>query len=171
MEFLDPLEYEIVGKRFRVAKGATFTENRIINGRPGFCGMGTWDTTIFQEGVFSPIDLCFILDGSQLLTGGNAQALKLSGGTFVSYRLKDAVRDAGGFKRHLLYGGRSGNQLLISYREFKDDLARPAFSQEVSFDLSQGREIGYRGARFEVLDATNTKIRYRLIQTFAEFKN
>jgi hypothetical protein len=49
------------------------------------------------------------------------------------------------------------------YREFKDNLARPAFTQELKYDLGQSRVIGYKGARFEVLDAGNTAITYKVL--------
>lgn len=68
------------------------------------------------------------------------------------------------FKRELIYTGVSQNTVTISYREFMDSTARPAFSQDLRYDLSQGRTIGYKGARFEVLDATNTSIRYRVVK-------
>lgn len=69
------------------------------------------------------------------------------------------------FKRELVYSGVSQNTISILYREFKDDLARPAFSQELKYDLSQGKEIGYKGARFEVIKATNTGLTYKVLKS------
>ena len=69
------------------------------------------------------------------------------------------------FKRELVYSGVSQNTISILYREFKDDLARPAFSQELKYDISQGKEIGYKGARFEVIKATNIGLTYKVIKT------
>jgi hypothetical protein len=57
----------------------------------------------------------------------------------------------------------SQNTLTLVYREFKDNLARPAFTQELKYDLSQNRIIGYKGARFEVVDAGNTMITYKVL--------
>lgn len=68
------------------------------------------------------------------------------------------------FKRELVYAGVSQNVASIIYREFKDDFARPAFSQEYKYDLSEGRMVGYRGARFEILKATNQGITYRTVK-------
>lgn len=70
----------------------------------------------------------------------------------------------GSFKRELVYSGVSQNTISILYREFKNDMARPAFSQELKYDLSQGTEIGYKGARFEVLKANNTGITYMVLK-------
>ena len=52
----------------------------------------------------------------------------------------------------------------ILYREFFDNIARPAFSQEYKYDLSKGTSIGYRGARFEIIKATNTELVYKVIK-------
>jgi hypothetical protein len=66
------------------------------------------------------------------------------------------------FKRELVYGGISQDTITISYREFVNDIARPAFTQDLKYDLSKGKEIGFRGSRFEVLNATNTSITYKV---------
>jgi hypothetical protein len=74
---------------------------------------------------------------------------------------ESAGRDS--FKMELLYSGVFQSTLTLTYREFKDDLARPAFTQELKYDLSQGDEIGFRSARFRVLKATNTGLTYQVI--------
>lgn len=74
--------------------------------------------------------------------------------------------DAANFRQELIYQGRSGTSIRISYREFSGDLARPAFTQDLTFDISEDRVIGAKGARVEILDATNTSVRYRLLQPF-----
>lgn len=71
------------------------------------------------------------------------------------------------FRQELLYQGKAGSTVKLSYREFTGDLARPAFTQELTFDLTEGPVVGAKGARIEVLEATNTSIRYRLMQPFA----
>jgi len=64
------------------------------------------------------------------------------------------------FKRELIYTGLSGSTLSLAYREFKNDLARPAFSQDLRYDLGSSKTIGYNGARFDILRATNLEITY-----------
>lgn len=68
------------------------------------------------------------------------------------------------FKRELVYSGISQNTITILYREFSENIARPAFSQELKYDLSQGNAIGYKGARLEVIKATNTELVYKIIK-------
>lgn len=67
-------------------------------------------------------------------------------------------------RRELVYSGLSRGVVKILYREFLGDLARPAFSQDLNYDLADGDELGYRGARIKVLKATNTSIRFRVMR-------
>lgn len=76
--------------------------------------------------------------------------------------------DQSGFRRELIYGGVAQGVVSVSYREFSDDFARPAFSQELRYDLKEGQEIGYRGARIEILRAGNTTIRFKLLKPLDE---
>lgn len=70
------------------------------------------------------------------------------------------------FRRTLIYSGRVGDKLKVSYREFNNDMARSAFSSEVEYDLGESNVIGYAGARLEVFKATNTEIVYKVIKNF-----
>lgn len=71
------------------------------------------------------------------------------------------------FQQTLLYNGRIGNKVTFAYREFWDNLARPAFSNEVDYDLSETTVVGYQGARLEVINATNTEITYKVLSGFS----
>lgn len=70
----------------------------------------------------------------------------------------------GSTKIELIYGGLSQKVISISYREFKNDFARPAFTQELKYDLNDGDVIGFRGARFQVLKASNTVLTYKVLK-------
>ena len=72
------------------------------------------------------------------------------------------------FQQTLFYNGKIGNKIALGYREFSGDVARPAFSNEVSYDLSESTILGYRGARIEVIKATNTELTYRLVSGFIQ---
>ena len=69
-----------------------------------------------------------------------------------------------GFRSELLYTGISKGTASFEYREFINDLARPAFSQQLHYDLADGNEIGYKGARIIILKATNVSLRYKVIK-------
>lgn len=72
-----------------------------------------------------------------------------------------------GFHQTLLYNGRVGNKINIGYREFSNDMARPAFNNDVEYDLSASLIIGYKGASIEIIQADNSSITYRVIRSFA----
>ena len=69
-------------------------------------------------------------------------------------------------KQEFIYNGKVGNAIKFSYREFVDDLARPAFTQDLQYDLTESKVIGFRGLRIEILSATNTKIEYKVLTHF-----
>ena len=66
----------------------------------------------------------------------------------------------GSLKQELVYNGKSKDTIKLQYREYKDNFARPAFFQELSYDLSESKEIGFRGMMIEILEATNSKIKF-----------
>lgn len=66
----------------------------------------------------------------------------------------------------LLYNGKIGNRITLAYRELQNNIARPAFSNSVEYDLSESNVIGYKGARLEIIKATNTEITYRILSDF-----
>lgn len=70
------------------------------------------------------------------------------------------LKGATNFRVEYIYTGVANNVLTATYREFKDDMARPAFTQELKYDVTQDKMIGFRGARIEVLAAGNTQIKY-----------
>ncbi|WP_421245569.1 hypothetical protein [Aeromonas sanarellii] len=70
------------------------------------------------------------------------------------------------FQQTLIYSGKVGNKINIGYRESSNDVARPAFNNDVEYDLNESKEIGYKGAVLEVLSADNQKITYRVLKSF-----
>ncbi|HSZ52919.1 MAG TPA: hypothetical protein VK801_15230 [Caulobacteraceae bacterium] len=71
-----------------------------------------------------------------------------------------------GLQRTLIYNGRVGDKINIGYREFSDSTARPAFSNNVEYDLSSSNIISYRGAKLRIIDANNNSITYQVLSNF-----
>ena len=71
------------------------------------------------------------------------------------------------FQQTLLYNGRIGNKVAFAYREFSNDVARAAFNNNVEYDMTESTIIGYKGARLEIIKATNTEITYRVLSGFS----
>lgn len=70
------------------------------------------------------------------------------------------------FQQTLIYSGKIGNKINISYREFSNNLARPAFNNSVEYDLSESNVIGYKGAELEIIKADNRSITYKVLKNF-----
>lgn len=68
--------------------------------------------------------------------------------------------------QEFIYNGRVDNALKFVYREFSGDYMKPAFTQEVQYDLNQSDVIGFKGLRIKILKATNTEIKYILENNF-----
>lgn len=75
------------------------------------------------------------------------------------------------FQQTLIYSGKVGDKIKVGYREFSNNAARPAFNNDVDYDLSESHIIGYKGARLEILEATNEYIKYRVLQNFNRAAN
>ncbi len=104
-------------------------------------------------------------DGAVCLMNGSRPNAGCKNGLAVT-RKNWATTGSNNFQQTLLYNGKVGNKINIAYREFSSDLARPAFNNDVEYDLSQSNQIGYKGALLEVIDANNQTIKYKVIKNF-----
>lgn len=60
----------------------------------------------------------------------------------------------------LVYGGTTGDSFQILYREYtKEDLARPAFSQNLVYE-KKSHDIRFRNLQIKVLESSNQKIKF-----------
>lgn len=73
------------------------------------------------------------------------------------------------FKKEFVFNGKAGNSLKFVYREYINDMARPAFNQDLQYDLSESNIIGFKGMRIEVIKATNTAIYYQVLSSFNDW--
>jgi len=81
-------------------------------------------------------------------------------------RAKKPILAQDSFQQTLIYNGRVGSKINIGYREFSNNSARPAFNNNVEYDLGESTRIGYKGAELEVLEATNQHIKFRMVRNF-----
>lgn len=109
-----------------------------------------------------------------LLNGGKVALLKTISGKLYGAdnapfrRIKATVLDRASFQQALIYSGKVGNKITLSYREFSGGLARGAFTNNAEYDLSESKLIGYQGAQIEVIEANNLFIRYKLVSNFSK---
>jgi len=85
----------------------------------------------------------------------------------MNYSIDRATQmNANFFQQTLIYSGKIGDKITVGYRESSGSNARPAFNNDVTYDLSTSNIIGYKGARLEVIKATNTEITYKVLADF-----
>ncbi len=73
---------------------------------------------------------------------------------------KKTLSSNSSFRQLLVYSGSVGEKINISYREFSNDTARGAFTNNVEYDMSRSNTIRYKGALIEVISYDNTSIEY-----------
>lgn len=78
----------------------------------------------------------------------------------VPYEVQDqTIQD--GFKYELVYQGVSDKTMRVAYREYTDNLARPAFHQDLSYNLSDGdTEVRFRNVSMTIESAGNNEVTY-----------
>lgn len=76
------------------------------------------------------------------------------------YRIGDqSIKD--GFKYELLYQGIENGVVRIAYREYTENLARPAYSQNLTYTLeSTNTQIRFRDVIAVIHSADNNQIEY-----------
>ena len=127
----------------------------------------------------------WLCDGTKLLTGDICRdnngkyflttMATLTTGATRSYLQQDfdhirlvrkVVESESNFIQELIYDGRVGGNLKFIYREFSDDIYRPAFIQHIQYDYSESSIIEIKDLRFEIIHATNAQLTYKLIRNF-----
>ncbi|MFH7326664.1 hypothetical protein [Desulfurivibrio sp. C05AmB] len=66
-------------------------------------------------------------------------------------------------RKELIYSGKSGNTIEVSYREFRGGFAAPAFFQNLKYDLAESSIIRFQRFLIEVIHADNQTIRYKIL--------
>ncbi len=68
----------------------------------------------------------------------------------------------------LVYGGRSGTEIAMTYREYyagrRGTFARPAFYQELKYDLAGSERVVFRAIEMEILEASNSGVKFRVLR-------
>ena len=84
------------------------------------------------------------------------------------YQIKEITQQGqDSFQQEFIYSGKQGNYVKFLYREVINNLMRSPFTQEVQYDLNESKIIGFKGARVEIIEATNTSLKYKVIKSFS----
>ena len=100
-----------------------------------------------------------------VITVFNIAACGDNGGQLFD-EVKKPIVTQDAIQRTLIYSGKSGSKINVGYREFSGNMARPAFNNNVEYDLSESNQIGYKGALLEIIEATNRLIKYKVLSNF-----
>lgn len=178
-EFSELLHRSIVIDEKYQAQKYKFPVNSVLYGYEGAKGNTYWcsaDVQIRQMGMdLKPF--CFIDIGSdgtidKRNTGGvinkSVKSPKyheenLTASSDLHERLPRDI-----FRLEVVYQGVGSGSLRLLYREYKGDFVRPAFSQDLTFELEDEGPtlVAVKGSRIEVFEAGNLGIRYRVIKGF-----
>lgn len=80
----------------------------------------------------------------------------------IPYTMQTAER-VDGVKKELIYQGRDDETLRFRYREYIQNIVRPAYDQTVEYNLNEDKVVTFRGMRILVENANNQEIAYRII--------
>lgn len=85
----------------------------------------------------------------------------------ISY-IKKPIIHPDSFKYIALYQGKVGNKIKVSYREFIENMARPAFTQDIEYELNEGKPttIGFKGLRIDIIEASNMNVKYKVTKDY-----
>lgn len=133
-----------------------------------------WNYMNYGSGYDIPFSLCERRDGSfapmqlldESLNPANWEYSTIPPNSPILRKFDKVSLSDPSYVQQIIYNGRVGDYLKFIYREFSGDYIRPAFTQDIQYDLGLSSVIGFKTLRLEVLDATNTEIRYKLISNF-----
>lgn len=82
----------------------------------------------------------------------------------VPYKIEEVMANYGqGKRKELIYQGLRNDVIIVVYREYVDNLAKPSYSQEFQYKLNTFPvEISFRNSKIQVLSADSNKIAYVL---------
>lgn len=80
----------------------------------------------------------------------------------------DAARRDANLKRELIFQGISKGAIKLSFREFANDLMRPALIQDMTYELARdgSADIAFKSLRIKVIKVSSTEVTYTVLKTF-----
>ena len=122
---------------------------------------------IYNMGGLVPYPICLLTDSNDYLVGVTSCGLpdgKFNSESYDGIKLKKTDEYAKpSTTKEIIYNGKTANNIKMLYREYVDDYARPAFFQDLVYDLGESKTIGFKGLKIEVTKATNSEITFRVL--------
>lgn len=82
----------------------------------------------------------------------------------VPFQSVPALPEEVPYSGELIYLGIQGKALRFAYREYSDNIARPAFHMELTYDLAIGMRIAFRSISLEILSANNEQLQVTVLE-------
>ncbi len=121
---------------------------------------------VTRGALTDPFEAIQVMKDSNAICGVSVLGGKICESNQPFTKTRRPSLEADGFQQTLIYSGRIGSKINIGYREFSNSYARPAFNNDVEYDLSDSNIIGYKGAELEIMEATNRNITFKLLKNF-----
>jgi hypothetical protein len=116
----------------------------VIQTGVGQNAFGSWVTTAVHKIEVDPLDL-----------------------TFTPVRSIEIDQSKPYENYEIVYTGKSGDNVTFVYREYTpEDFAKPAFYQNLTYNLADGKEIQFRKLRMQVIEANNNIIKLKVLSDF-----
>ncbi|WP_419826829.1 hypothetical protein [Sphingomonas sp.] len=136
-------------KKLRVCTVAKDTYTNMMNQTGGACL-----TDRDRDGTFDSVSAQSVMGTTKLLKGP------------LPYKLSDVPENAGANNHQatLIYQGAAAGTLRLSYREFSNDMARPAFTEDLSFPITDAypQTVTWRDTKITLLALSSDGLRYRI---------
>lgn len=110
-------------------------------------------------------NLAFML-AQELKESGNFSTYKQTISSSICSLSEIPATESNYKKQEFVYQGKLDHTLNFTYREYTDNLVTPSVTQELSYSLNDGKSIGYKGLRIEIISARNDKLTYKVMQYF-----
>lgn len=152
-----------------VASAGDFIYPAVVEGASAHCT----ETKAYIDGMVGPYKTACFLDKNG---DGKFEIVKAQPGlvwfetkiTPVGFSTGEYISpSADSRKFELLYQGYAAKAIKLSYREYVNDMARPAFFQDVSYEVPTfPAEITFKTVRIKVESAGNEGLKYTVLSGF-----
>jgi len=148
-----------------IKKGSEWTVIGMLEDGTSICQNDSFPNPVAADGTQVVWKYCLAVAGNSIPYGYTAclsdkANVRVWPQPYNFLKRVEKIYQRGAFKKELIYNGKNGNALRLTYREYTDDFTRPSFFQDLSYDMSEGKTIGFKGMTIEVHEATNTLIRF-----------
>lgn len=69
------------------------------------------------------------------------------------------------YNYELIYSGKGGNVINITYREYVGNMVKDAFTQNLTYDISKSKIIQFKSTKMEVVSANNSGIQFKVLES------